>query len=241
MSCIYLFDPNDGAAPPVIDNSCQTKSDVKNDGSLSYTGSGKTASKSENSSKVTVSKQPDIESREPKSESTCSDMISQIPLDGETKDFIDSFSENFKAFQNIFNARLQNSDIINDGYYEVKDTKFDSLKDIKILLYSFMEPECAGEIYIGLTCGDKPYYIEKDGVLYELADVSDNKIEGIKTDKTFLSSKNNDTLVITAMLKTSNGQDHYDNFEFVKKNGEWFYSSKDWKTPAMFTNNANNK
>jgi hypothetical protein len=239
MSCIYLFDPDDGAVPPVVDNSFQIKSD-KQDSCIQKNCSEKTTSKSENNSKVTVSKQPDIESREPKSESECSDMISQILLDGETKVFFENFSDNFAVFQNLFNARLQNSGTVTDGYSEVKDTKYDSFKDIKDFLYSFMEPKCAGEIYIGLTCGDKPYYIEKDGFLYELADASDNKIEGIKTDKAFLSSKSNDTLVITTMLKTSNGQDHYDNFEFVKKNGEWLYSGV-WKTPEMFTNNTNFK
>jgi hypothetical protein len=233
FSCMYLFNQDGNIAPPVFDDSSQVIQPAQSN--YQTTSKNLTVESSFNSQSPQVD-----ESREPKSsESSCSSIITEIPLNDEQKAFFDNFSDNFTVLQNLMNARLD-AGTAKDEYAPVTDDNFQNVSDIKNFLYAFMKPEAAGEIYVGLTSGAVPYYVEKNGALYQLTDVQDNSIIEIKTETAFILSEEENTLIINAMLKTNGHQDYYHRFEFNKINEEWLYNEV-WRTSSMLTNNTNNR
>lgn len=229
LSSISLFQ-SDSALPPIsVVNSELEESTVQ---FSSNTSSNPSAESSESAQNVE-------KSREPKSESACSEIVTETPLNDEEKAFFNDFSEKFTILQNLINARLD-ADTAKDGYAKVQDANFQKINDIKEFLYSFMKPESAGEIFVGLTSGSMPYYMEKNGTLYQRAEVRENGILTIHTDTAFLVSKDENTLIINAMLQTDGEQDFYHRFVFEKINDEWLYAGV-WRTSDALSNNTNNK
>lgn len=225
LSSIYLFNSGSDMPPPVMNGSIQQNS------VQSYESDDKVSSApAVNSEYVTNSNSQNNESREPKSVSECSGIVVNNPLDDEEKEFFNNFADKFTVLQNLINARLdveedsnEPSEPTTNGYAKVTDENFKKISDIKDFLYSFMKPESAGEIFVGLTSGVLPSYMEKNGELYQKTNVKDNYILNIDTETAFLISKDENTLIINALLKTSGNLDYYRRFEFEKINGEWLY------------------
>ncbi|HOJ47279.1 MAG TPA: hypothetical protein PLD48_00220 [Bacillota bacterium] len=228
LSSIFFFQGDDNPPVAVVNSEQEDFSEQ-----LQQNNSANLADESSQSAQ-----NPNAEkSRETKGESSVGGIVTQTPLNDEEKAFFEAFSDNFAVLQNLINARLDAVDADN-GYAKVQDSDFQSINDIKNFLYSFMKPEAAGEILVGLTSGALPYYKEKNGVLYQRTEVGQNGILAIKTDTAFLVSKDENTLVINAMLQTTGAQDYYRKFEFENINGEWLYA---WRTPDMLNNTTNYK
>lgn len=217
FSSIYLMNDSNDMVAPVTESTMQESSVAQN---CAQSASATSC----NDTSVANSSTNTSEKHEPKSsDSSSGGFIADLPLNDEEKAFFTSFSDNFTVLQSLINARLDAQTDTADNYVQVTDERFKTISDIKDFLYSFMKPESAGEIYVGLTSGTKPYYKEKDEVLYQKTDVMDNSILEINTDTAFLISRGDNTLIINAMLKTSGGTDYYRRFEFEKINGEWLY------------------
>ncbi|HAN20549.1 MAG: hypothetical protein A2Y15_01070 [Clostridiales bacterium GWF2_36_10] len=224
----FLFKPDNTNTPPMLSDTSVAQICSNND----TNDISEAIEVSEESSEVNNSYSDD-ESRDLNGNDDSDDIITKTPLDTEATIFFADFANKFDIYQKIMNAELEyDNEFCQDGYAPVIDERFQSIKSLEDFLYSFMAPALAGEKFNIITEGVM-IYREVNKILYVKVNIEEIMTTEILIQTAYLVSKDEDTLVISAMV-TGAEQNYYKTFSFVSLNDGWLYTD-DWNRINNFS------